>query len=75
MEATVSDYYDAKPCPFCGGDATMHVSKVTALNFKTGQWRKRKTGCNIKCDDCGVNTGVRDTEVQALRAWNHRHAP
>lgn len=51
---------ELKPCPFCG-------SKSIAI-------QRGLTGTpRVWCADCRCNTGGKDTEAEAIEAWNKRH--
>lgn len=54
---------DLLPCPFCGGEATN-------VPYKNGKYYE------VRCEnkDCAVIvfTGVKDTEKEAIEAWNRR---
>ena len=55
--------FELKPCPLCGGEATVHEYKYkTVHNF------------TIYCDDCGLATLWYDTEAEVIKAWNTRAA-
>ena len=54
-----------KPCPFCGSDDL----------FKFEYPFRRKPGvrgCYVKCQNCGAETGTRETIEDAISAWNMR---
>lgn len=58
-----------KPCPFCGGEASVkYVTSVAGV--PDGYW----ISCdNDDCrDDIECSTNAFDTEVEAIAAWNHR---
>ena len=44
-------------CPFCGGEGAI----------RTTHW-----GCFILCEDCRTSIGIKDTEKEAINAWNTR---
>ncbi len=52
-----------RPCPFCGGDATLieDIYNDQLYNY-------------VICsnDDCNANTGRCDTEDEAITKWNKR---
>jgi Lar family restriction alleviation protein len=49
--------FDLKPCPFCGGEATLYVNDFSSL---------------ITCNDCGVTTSGRHSATIAVGVWNRR---
>lgn len=52
---------DPKPCPFCGGDT------------KTSNERFERTLLSwVYCTSCGSAGGYRNTEQEAIDAWNTR---
>ena len=50
---------DLKPCPFCGGEAQCSED----LRFHIS-W--------VYCPGCGAASGYRNTEAEAIEAWNTR---
>lgn len=59
VEATVTQAL--KPCPFCGGESWAINSPVSP-------------SIAIMCRSCGATGGLRDTEAEAIAAWNTRTA-
>jgi Lar family restriction alleviation protein len=51
------------PCPFCGG---ANVSTAWTRCTDEIQWH------SVKCHDCKFDCMYRDTERQAIAAWNTR---
>lgn len=49
---------ELKPCPFCGGEAE--------------QGYKPNHSYIVYCPNCGIGTGYKNTEEQAIEAWNRR---
>lgn len=47
---------ELKKCPFCGGEA-----EIVGYKFS---W--------IVCKECSAETGVFDTKIEAIKAWNRR---
>ena len=48
------------PCPFCGSDAILEISKF---------------GCRVSCEQraqCGATQVFSDSEEEAMAAWNTR---
>lgn len=50
-----------KPCPFCGGTATIFMTD--------GEY---SDACYICCDDCGCGIPLHNTERDAIERWNRR---
>ena len=55
----MSDKYELKPCPFCGG----HCEVVEALQTER---------FFIACTTCDTDSGFYKTIEEAVEAWNHR---
>lgn len=56
---------ELKPCPFCGGEAEIkHVDWFEPGNYAYG----------AKCEKCGAESRIGDTEAEAIAAWNTRAA-
>lgn len=49
------------PCPFCGGEARMLVQMMFDAVF-----------FGAKCDNCGAEAAAKNTEAEAIAAWNTR---
>lgn len=52
---------ELKPCPFCGGEAELYTSNVSAL---------------VECNYCGACIGAcvgHNAKANAIKAWNKRH--
>ena len=47
-----------KPCPFCGGHATMIYDK--------------QDGYQIYCDDCDIRTEDFDDKDECIKTWERR---
>jgi Lar family restriction alleviation protein len=63
---------DLLPCPFCGGApfighiyVTHHLSNGDELK---GEQRR------LRCRECGSEGAQRNTEAEAIAAWNRRAA-
>ncbi len=54
-----------KPCPFCGGDASIYEVTSEEENF---------SGYMVSCDDCGCGTTAFDVQDMAVQSWNKRIA-
>ena len=51
---------ELKPCPFCGGKAeivSMGVDRQVSV---------------VLCEECGGGTMLKETEAEAIDAWNRR---
>ena len=62
-----------QPCPFCGtelrdDEQELGADKWLQMNEIAGPY------FNVECFGCGVETGHRDTEEEAVEAWNTRAA-
>ena len=56
-----------KPCPFCGGEATIRIFKG-----KDG-WRDRYAIlCRYDEGGCGAESGLYHYMSEAIEAWNRR---
>ena len=53
-----SKWEGLKPCPFCGGDASF---------VACGEGE-----AYVKCTECGVETKVKPSYLNAVEAWNRR---
>ena len=62
MDKVVSAMENLKPCPFCGGKAS--VWEQTSYNNKRFFF--------ILCQRCAARTGMQETRNEAIAAWNWR---
>lgn len=53
-----------KPCPFCGGEATI---MPRYRDEETGELKQ-----DVCCRGCDCSTDVYSVEKQAIQAWNNR---
>lgn len=53
-----------KPCPFCGGEAKIKTRYYRAINYYN---------YSGVCQECNASMDVKDTEAEAIEAWNTRH--
>lgn len=53
----MSDTSDLRPCPFCGGSAILEGQALA--------W-------TVTCENCGMQTAVRNKPEQATADWNSR---
>lgn len=53
---------ELKPCPFCGSEATMQ---------DTEDWSPYSRWM-VRCTECGMDTGGRESKSAAISAWNAR---
>jgi len=59
-----------KPCPFCGGVATLYfVGGGVVLN---GNIISRSLNCVPKCSNCNCALSCSPTEEEAITKWNTR---
>lgn len=57
------------PCPFCGGEAKVHVCNIVEGNAK---W----TEYFIDCCECNSSNGLRSKKLKEVkRKWNTRYLP
>ena len=61
---------ELKPCPFCGGKATLYYGYF----FDNGNWRIPVTTYQVACL-CGVKTRVLGTSREAIEEWNNQLEP
>lgn len=54
---------ELKPCPFCGGD---EIYLTVASTVGKVYWAK------VDCNRCFCGTSKKDTEEDAIEAWNRR---
>lgn len=60
---------EIKPCPFCGGSATICDHKFWSSAKKDFSYHSY----GVKCRACGVeNYQFWETEEEAITAWNRR---
>jgi len=55
---------ELKPCPFCGGEATLQRWWV---GFNTRRYINR-----VQCKKCRCNSGDWFQKPKAIQAWNRR---
>lgn len=55
---------ELKPCPFCGGEAKIKARYYRAINYFC---------YNGVCQECNASMDTKDTEAEAIEAWNTRH--
>lgn len=63
-EAIVVTQAAPKPCPFCGTDDDL-VIDYTRIDDETTWW-------GVSCHRCGCEIGCRNSEAEAIAAWNTR---
>ena len=54
---------DLKPCPFCGGEAKIKSRYYRAIDIYD---------YSGVCQECNASMDVKDTEAEAIEAWNTR---
>jgi Lar family restriction alleviation protein len=59
---TGSGTLEALPCPFCG-----------SVNLDTSFFMPGCDSFQVACGDCGATGPEKETETEALLAWNNRH--
>ena len=57
---------ELKPCPFCGNE------KLEIADSWNGRYHGKVVNCNYLDGGCGANSGSRETEAEAVEAWNRR---
>lgn len=57
------------PCPFCGGEAIIQV--ISSHTHEITKWLPDYNGEAIVECECGCSI-MRDTEEEAIKAWNTR---
>ena len=60
---------ELKPCPFCGGEATLYVGNIFDDN-----WKIPVTTYQVACL-CGARTRVLGTSKEAMEEWNNQLEP
>ena len=55
-----SQYYEIRPCPFCGGEAGTKESRFEGAGYYA------------ECKRCRAITRLFKTEAEAIKAWNTR---
>ena len=58
--------HELKPCPFCGN------KDVEICEVWSGRFHGKAVNCNFTDGGCGANSGSRETEAEAIEAWNRR---
>lgn len=54
-----------KPCPFCGGEASIKISYITQEGVVVGKYKSL-------CNECQCTKEGFDTKREAIKAWNIR---
>jgi Lar family restriction alleviation protein len=63
---------ELKPCPFCGGEATIDkLNDSDYLEEYNQRWDKDEY--HARCSGCNALIGPFDDEKQAVLEWNTRH--
>ena len=60
-----------KPCPFCGGSFTKHMTNDELINESHGVLRHTIV-CNVHKGGCGTTCGFHGTKSRATEVWNTR---
>lgn len=61
-----------KPCPFCGGEATLFKEKANATGTRFVYWVSCAFKGEIDCN-CIPKTCNFENEIEAINAWNNRY--
>ena len=56
-----------KPCPFCGGEASLSVDTEAVRDTENKLWAYQ-----ITCNKCCATTGLCWSEELAIKAWKRR---
>ena len=56
-----------KPCPFCGGNASLHFDPEGVKDTMGRKW-----AYTITCNRCAASSGLCFSMEQAVDAWNRR---
>ena len=68
---------ELKPCPFCGGEATLERSSTIFIGQVYSDRYKepiasQNHGFSVRCNKCGCQTCWWHKEKEAIEAWNKR---
>lgn len=58
-----NDEYEVAHCPFCGSEK---------IDWWTDDSNYRWTDYCVGCVECEARTGLFDTVIEAIKAWNRR---
>lgn len=66
---TLAEELNLKPCPFCGS-VSLDIQPVQDLGVQRGAhiWQMARVYCNA----CSAGGAQRDSEQEAVEAWNTR---
>ena len=56
-----------KPCPFCGGRASINFDSEAIIDSKGRHW-----AYNVVCDKCCATSGLAYSIEMAIEIWNRR---
>ena len=56
-----------KPCPFCGGEASLSVDTEAVRDTENRLWAYQ-----ITCNKCSSTTGLCWSDEMAVKEWNRR---
>ena len=58
---------DLKPCPFCGGEASINFDSEAIVDSQWRHW-----AYNVVCDKCCATSGLAYSIEMAIEIWNRR---
>lgn len=61
------DEIKLKPCPFCGGEAEIHVDHEEVEDTEKRHW-----AYTVVCNRCCATSGLTHLPEKAREAWNRR---
>ena len=68
---------ELKPCPFCGGEAKVHICDGAGMYHNSPErgnvlFGRHLTHKMILCNKCGIRTKAYATDRGVFNAWNRR---
>lgn len=58
---------ELKPCPFCGGEASINFDSEAIVDSQGRQW-----AYNVVCDKCCAISGLAYSIEMVIELWNRR---